>query len=340
MKLNYHLISKFILSISIALSLGFIIFVYHFASTSPSLVFKFTVSFLLIFWILLYIYQKCYVRESQNLYITVSDMLEDIMNNSYSQPFSENQDHLLSKIQSQVLKLRTSYLLHTQKAYDKQQEIQSLISDISHQLKTPLTNVKIYGDFLKNEELSKEEREQFSQNLFHQLEKLSFLTESLIKMSRLESGVIQLHPSYNSLNETVMKSVYQVYQKAMHKNIVIELNQNESISLNHDPNWISEGIFNILDNAIKYTPSGGNIKLNIVSYEMFARVDIKDNGIGISQEELNKIFQRFYRGKTADQSDGVGLGLYLARKIITMHGGYIKVKSDFSGSTFSIFLPL
>lgn len=278
--------------------------------------------------------------EVQSTYTVLSDMLDKILSESYTKSFSEDQDELLSKIQSQALKLRSIFLNQMKKAQGERAEIQSLISDIAHQLKTPLTNVRIYGDLLKLEDISKEERENFIQSFYQQIEKLSFLTENLIKMSRLESGVIQINPTACSLNETVMKAVKQVYQKALHKNIVLQLKKDTPINLHHDSNWITEAIFNLLDNAIKYTPTKGTVTIQIHSYELFARVDIADTGIGIPKDEVTKIYHRFFRGKNADQTDGIGLGLYLTRKIIYLHGGYMKLHTSSTGSIFSVFLPL
>ncbi len=172
------------------------------------------------------------------------------------------------------------------------------------------------------------------------LNELSFLVESMIKMSRLESGVIQLKPCYESLNETILLAIGQIRKKAQFKNIILELNEKEKVTILHDRNWTIESVFNILENAVKYTKENGVINISIQSYEIFARIDIEDNGIGISEEELPKIFSRFYRGKNVGDVEGIGIGLYLTREIISKQGGYIKVKSKKQGTVFSIFLPI
>lgn len=157
-------------------------------------------------------------------------------------------------------------------------------------------------------------------------------------MSRLESGVIQIRAKKNNLNDLILTVIGQVQRKAKDKNIVIKLLEKNKIEINCDKRWISEALLNILDNAVKYTGINGEIEIVVQSYDMFSRIDIKDNGIGIAEEELPKIFSRFYRGKNTMEIEGIGIGLYLAREIITKHNGYIKVDSSSEGTMFSVFL--
>lgn len=170
------------------------------------------------------------------------------------------------------------------------------------------------------------------------LEKLTFLTNSLIKMSRLESGIIRLKPERNSLNDIVLQAVKTVYAKARGKNITMSFDCEQTFEALLDFNWTAEAIANVLDNAVKYTPNGGVVGLKIIEYPSYLRLDISDNGIGIPEEEQAKIFSRFYRGKQSAGVDGVGIGLYLTRDIVNKQNGYIKVASDENGSTFSLFL--
>ena len=188
-----------------------------------------------------------------------------------------------------------------------------------------------------DKELSDEERSEYTATLQTSLEKLTFLTNSLIKMSRLESGIISLKPETNSLNDIVLQAVKTVYAKAKEKNITMTFDCEQNFKVLLDFNWTAEAITNVLDNAVKYTPSGGVVELKIAEYPSYLRLDISDNGIGIPEEEQAKIFGRFYRGKQSAGIDGVGIGLYLTRDIVSKQCGYIKVKSDKRGSTFSIF---
>lgn len=270
----------------------------------------------------------------------LSEVISSLTELREQEVFSVLNDDMLSKLQTQVIKLSGILKANNARLKKERDEIKSLISDISHQLKTPLANLHVYHGLLQDQSITSEQREEFTQNIHSQLQKLSFLLESLIKMSRLESGIIQLNPQIISLKETCMTSIRQVYQNAQAKGVTLIFTPANDIQLAHDPSWTAEAIFNILDNAVKYTPSGGTVTISYVRYEMFVRVDISDTGVGLDEAEINRIFKRFYRGQNARQQEGVGIGLYLAREIANRQGGYIKVRSKKEeGSTFSLFLP-
>ena len=286
-----------------------------------------------------FIQEKRYEDYIKYSLLDLSDMLQTIIDMKDEEVFSTMEDTIFSKLQYQTIKLTNILNAKNKQMENERNEIKSLVSDIAHQLKTPLTNLKMYGEFFKDESLSSEERKEFSDIMNLSLDRLTFLIESMIKMSRLESGVINLRSEINDLNDIVIHAISQVQKKAIEKNIDIELFQKDKIKILHDKNWISEAIFNILENGVKYTPSNGKIKVSIQSYEMFVRIDIEDNGIGIKEEEIPKIFTRFYRGNNVGNTEGIGIGLYLTRSIISKHGGYIQVMSSESGSRFSVFLP-
>ena len=287
----------------------------------------------------LFLYDRLFKNYMTSILRELSDMLGTITNMSNKEVFSTMEDTIFSKLQSQTTKLTNILIAQNKRMEEDKNEIKTLISDIAHQLKTPLSNMKMYSELLQEDTLSDEERKEFSDIVLLSLNKLNFLVESMIKMSRLESGVIRLKPELNSLNETILLSISEIQRKARNKNIIIKFNEIDKINNIHDKNWISEAIFNVLENAVKYTNEDGEIDITIQNYEMFCRVDIEDNGIGISEEELPKIFSRFYRGRNTGDIEGIGIGLYLSREIITKHGGYIKVNSNNYGSKFSLFLP-
>lgn len=278
-------------------------------------------------------YMKDIFKDLSDMICTLSDLKE-------VEIFSIVEDNMLSKLQLQVLKLSGILKGRNENINKEKEEIKTLISDISHQLKTPLANLKMYFDFLKDESLTKEEKEEFTDVIEISLKRLEFLIESIIKMSRLEGGVINLRCEKYSLNDTVLIALRQCYEKANKKHIEIIFNELSKVTTLHDRVWTTEALFNIIDNAIKYTNEYGKIKVTIESYNMFVHIDIEDNGVGIKEEEQAKIFGRFYRGKNTLDVDGIGIGLYLSRKIISMEDGYIKVKSNENGSKFSVFLPL
>ena len=174
--------------------------------------------------------------------------------------------------------------------------------------------------------------------LYNQSEKLRFLIGSLVKLSRLENGIISLTPQHSALQPLLQGIVEQYAAKAAEKGLSLQLHATD-VSATFDSKWTAEALVNIVDNAIKYTEQG-TITISVVSYEMFARIDISDTGAGIAESEQSKIFARFYRSKVVWEQEGVGIGLYLARQIISGEGGYIKISSvPGKGSTFSVFLP-
>lgn len=248
--------------------------------------------------------------------------------------FDETKMSALETKMAQYLKMNQ---LGQQQLESRKQRIDELISDISHQTKTPIANMLLYSELLEEEIEDGKSREMLDA-IHVQAEKLSFLIQALVKASRLESGAIQTIPEENSVQELIETVVLQVEKKAAHKEIEIEVSPVNSKAF-FDMKWTSEAVGNIVDNAVKYTNKGGKIEISVSEYSLFTRIDIKDNGIGIAEEDLPKIFGRFYKCATTRQEEGVGLGLYLAREIISGQGGYIKVKSQQEqGTLFSVFL--
>lgn len=294
--------------------------------------------FNLIIIFMFFIYERMFHNYTKDILIKLSDMLATISDMRETEVFSMIDDSLFSKLQHQTLRLTNILKTQNSKIENDKNEIKSLISDIAHQLKTPLTNMKMYSEFLQDEDLTKEERQEFNEIILLSLDKLCFLVESMIKMSRLESSVISINQKYEDLNDTILMAITQLYKKAEMKNIAIDFRQKDKVNLYHDKKWTCEAIFNIIENAIKYSKENSKINIAIQKYEMFTRIDIEDHGIGIKEEEIPKIFSRFYRGQNVQDKEGIGIGLYLSRQIITKQDGYIKVKSQDTGSTFSVFM--
>ena len=277
-------------------------------------------------------------RYHDDLLEQITLLIEALVEQQERIVFSENEDTLTARLQHQLLKLRNILTAQNQMLTQEKEQIKTLISDISHQIKTPVSAANTFAQLLDDKELSDEERSEYIATLQTSLEKLTFLTNSLIKMSRLESGIISLKPQKNSLNEIVLQAVKTVYAKAKEKSILITFECERTFEAVLDFNWTAEAISNVIDNAVKYTPEGGFVRLQITEYPSYLRLDVGDSGVGISEEEQAKIFGRFYRGEQSAGIDGVGIGLYLTREIISKQNGYIKVSSDENGSTFSLFL--
>ena len=210
---------------------------------------------------------------------------------------------------------------------------------MSHQTKTPLANIKLYQELLLDE-TNAAERAEYLIRMGKQVDKLDFLLQSMVKISRLETGTIKIAKSEYPISETLALAIGAVVPKADRKNIRIHVTYDETLRLEHDKKWTAEAVFNVLDNAVKYTDENGNIDISVQQEEIFTKISITDTGKGIPLERQGTIFNRFYREPEVHDTEGVGIGLYLARKIISMQNGYITVESETGkGSTFHICLP-
>lgn len=219
------------------------------------------------------------------------------------------------------------------------EEIQEIISDISHQIKTPIASVKLYTGILQQHDLTEEKRCGFLDLMAAQIDKLDFLIRSMIEMSRLETGIVKLSASEENVYHTIMLAMNGVLARAEEKKIELSVDCEEHLSAKHDAKWTAEALMNILDNAVKYTMPGGSVTVTARPWQFYVRVDITDTGIGIAQEHENDVFKRFYRASEVSQEEGVGLGLYLAQSIVVRQQGYISMKSKpGEGTTFSVYL--
>lgn len=220
----------------------------------------------------------------------------------------------------------------------EQAAVKSLIADISHQTRTPVANLLLYASLLSEGDLSPAQREQV-QALTAQGEKLSFLIQTLVKASRLEAGIVAPVPAMNPVGPLLEGAAEQLLQSAQAKQVslTVELFDGQAA---FDPRWTGEALCNVVDNAVKYTPAGGTVNISAQMLDSFCRIDVADTGPGIPEEQQGAVFDRFYRGAGTRAADGLGLGLYLAREILTKQGGYIKVASrPGEGSTFSLYIP-
>lgn len=219
----------------------------------------------------------------------------------------------------------------------EKEKIKTLIADISHQTKTPIANLLLYTELLEEREKDPGNREYLTA-IRRQTEKLDFLIRSLIKMSRLETGIVTLHPKEQDVKDMLAETAASYREKAEKKGLKL-YDRSERGTAWFDRKWTAEAVGNILDNAVKYTEQGGII-IRTKRYELFTAVEVEDTGPGLLEEEIPEIFQRFRRGEEALEQEGVGIGLYLAREILAGEGGYIKVSSEKGkGSVFSLFLP-
>lgn len=267
------------------------------------------------------------------------DTIEEMLNVAVKGEFTEGQfdETRMSALETKFAHYLSASALSAQNVEAEKDKIKALIADISHQAKTPIANLLLYSELLLEEELPQQIEGNVSA-IHEQTQKLKFLIESLVKLSRLENGILQLVPRMEKLQPMLERAVWELKQKAEEKGLQISLH-NTDVEAYFDPKWTGEAIGNVIDNAIKYTEHG-EISVSAISYEMFVRIDIADTGCGIREEELPKIFRRFYRSELVKDEEGVGIGLYLTREILQEQGGYIKVSSVYGqGSKFSIYLP-
>ena len=272
--------------------------------------------------------------------------LESMLNQAIEGSFSADSfdETRLSRLETKLEEYLSSASISAQNVKNEKDKLKELISDISHQTKTPIANLVLYGELLEGSELTEEQKSNVNA-ILAQTEKLRFLIDSLVKLSRLESGIIQLERKNTEVYPILQNVVEQIRERASSKGLELILIETD-VAANIDSKWTQEAIFNIADNAVKYTDKG-SITISAAEFDMFVRVDISDTGKGIPEEDQPKIFGRFYRGSSTKTEEGVGIGLHLAREIISGQGGYIKVKSTpaqnaaskHPGSTFSIFLP-
>ena len=253
----------------------------------------------------------------------------------------EDSETTLARICHRLSRLYQIMQENRRKVDEERRELQSLISDISHQVKTPVSNLKMAADTLLEKPVSEAERIDFIRGIFSQTDKLDFLFQALVKTSRLETGVIQLEKKPGRLFDTVAQAMSGIVYAAEKKEITVSVDCSEDLTVSHDGKWTSEALFNLLDNAVKYTPAGGKIAVSVVLWEMYVEIKVIDTGKGISESNQAAIFRRFYREEEVHDQQGVGIGLYLAREIVTQQGGYIKVVSaPGNGAEFSIMLPI
>ena len=267
----------------------------------------------------------------------LDEMLDEAIAGTFqAQSYDESQ---LSKIESKMVRFIEQSQLRREQIEGEREHVRSLISDISHQTKTPLANVALYTQLLAEQNLT-DEQAKLAEQIYASSDKLTFLIQSLVKTSRLESGIIRIEPKPGNVFDLVSAAVNQCQGLAVAKNISLSITDDDApIMALMDSSWCGEALFNIIENAIKYTPENGSVTVNLTNYEVFARIDVSDTGRGIHEEDLSKVFGRFWRAPESADSPGVGIGLYLARNVITACGGYMKVSSEIGkGTTFSVFL--
>ena len=277
----------------------------------------------------------CFYAKTSAILDHIDEMIDQAIEGTLTEnEFSEKK---ASRIEAKLYRFLRAGKMDRQQAVKERDSIKSLISDISHQTKTPVANILLYTQLLDERGVLGEEEKKLLSRISSQTEKLDFLIQALVKLSRLENGIIAVLPKRDSVEELVGEIDFGA---AITKGISFSVEHAPGLTALFDRKWTAEALGNLVDNAVKYTPSGGRIRVSAKAYEMFVCIEVADDGMGIAEEETAKIFQRFYRSQQAAEEKGVGIGLYLTREIIREQGGYVKVASSpGAGSVFSVYLP-
>ncbi|MEY8391645.1 HAMP domain-containing sensor histidine kinase [Lachnospiraceae bacterium 45-W7] len=279
------------------------------------------------------------------------NVLEQFSAHVYETDFTERlneKETEMERIAGQLARLSEQLRCNEERLWKEKEETRSLVTDISHQLKTPVAGLKTCFEILNQEPLSQKEEQEFLQQCARQLEGLEALIGALVNISRMETGMIQIRREPANILETLVAAVNRVFLKAEEKQIAIEFEEGKDLAdlwIPHDVKWLCEAFINILENAVKYSPANTEIRIRMIRLTTFLRIEIEDQGIGIPREACHKIFQRFYRGEAKEvrQVEGTGVGLYLTREILEWHGGSVTVSSHYGqkrkGSTFVVQIP-
>ena len=268
----------------------------------------------------------------------LEESLDDILSGKESKRDWEDEDSLWGMVCEKLRRVNHVWQRKEEESLSEKNKMKELISDISHQTKTPAANLKLCMEILQDEPMS-DRAEEFLKSMESQIGKLDFLIQGMVKISRLETGVIRIRDHETDLRATIGRAVASIVPRAEQKQIRLYVECDREIRVRHDGKWTEEAIFNLLDNAVKYTERGGSIRIETVVQEIFTQIRIRDTGKGIAPERQAEIFTRFYREPEVHEQEGVGIGLYLARKIVELQKGYIEVKSEVGeGAEFRICL--
>ena len=280
-------------------------------------------------------------------------MTEDILAGRRLRTSAPGDELLLARIENQLVRIQEVLDGRRKEAEKSRDEIQKLISEVAHQMRTPLTNIESYTGFLRNITETAEQNlegeasgsnEKIGLQYISALEvsekKLHFLVDSFVKMARLEQHIIQIHQNEKDLLKTIHNTFGQIQNRAEEKQIRFHITMPKQALCVHDSNWLSEAVFNILDNAVKYSEPGGTVEVSLKQNELYMKLQVRDYGIGIEEGEENQIFRRFYRGRRVTVQEGLGIGLYLAREIMNLHGGFMTAKKMDPGLLIEVNLPV
>ncbi|WP_160678310.1 HAMP domain-containing sensor histidine kinase [Clostridium sp. C8-1-8] len=256
-----------------------------------------------------------------------------VIEGEYDINISENREGDFSKLAVSFNSMKEIIRNNISELKKEKQFLIDLLSDISHQLKTPLSSMMVYNDILLNKELSKEQREGFLINNEGQLDRMNWLIQSMLKLAKLDAKAIEFDKEKQSLNETIEEAIYALETKASEAEVYIEFDYDKEIILYHDRLWLEEALINIIKNGIEHSSNKGKINISLEENPVYTRVTVEDTGEGINEEDLPNIFKRFYKARSSRKVDSIGIGLALAKSIVESHNGIIEAKSQLGVGT-------
>lgn len=278
------------------------------------------------------------IYRNRKTYRTIDKLLDLVLSREKIE-YSDVKEGEFSALVGKVKRIQEVLGKQVEQAEDEKEQVKSLVSNMSHQLKTPLANLSVYSEILNEGKSDEKTKAEAAEKIKKQIDKLDWIIGSLMKMVRLEQNVIVFEAERISIKQTILDAVDAVYEKIDKKEIILISEPYEDCCLYHNRKWTVEVFVNILENAIKYTNQGGTIQIKICPYEMYTEIQFVDNGRGIHEEEITQIFKRFYRSREVEHIEGSGIGLYLSNLILEKEKGYMTVKSVYGeGSCFSVFL--
>ncbi len=250
-----------------------------------------------------------------------------IVEGEYDLKLSEEREGDLSKLAVAFNSMGDVIRNHIYALKKEKQFLADMLSDISHQLKTPLSSMIVYNDIMLEKNLSQEQRKTFLLSNQKQLSRMHNLLYNLLKLAKLDADAVILEKEEQNLFETVEEALEILDGKAQEGKVEILLEGDGRICFNHDRLWLQEAIINIVKNAIEHTPEGGKVTLQVSESPVFKRIIIQDTGEGIGEADIANIFKRFYKAQNSRKSDSVGIGLAIAKSVIERHGGFLEVES-------------
>lgn len=266
----------------------------------------------------------------------LSAYLRRVYGGDYSLDIRDNTEGELSILRNEIYKVTLILSKQAELLKSEKEQLANALSDISHQLKTPLTSMTVMSDLLSKDDLKPEKRKEFTKNLELQLERMDWLLTSLLKLAKLDAGTVEFKKELISAPKLINQAIKPLLIPMELKEQKLLIEGDETVSFHGDLNWSTEAVINILKNCIEHTSNGGTISILYEENPLFTEIKISDNGSGIAKEDLPFIFKRFYRGKNAGE-DSVGIGLAMAKSIVTNQNGDIKVTSEKNkGTEFSI----